>query len=118
MSLRRSHLIAALAALVVAFIAAFAIGKATAGTDESPSDAGSADVSSRAADVPKLESVGDLPALRSPPKSTTTSASGDSSSSDSGSSSESSSSPAPSPTPTPTPTPTPAPTGGGFGGEG
>lgn len=118
MSLRRSHLIAAVAALAVAFIAAFAIGKATAGTDESPSEAKSADVSSRSAGVPKLEPVGDVPALRAAPERTTTSASGGST--DSSSSSGSSSSPAPSPTPapTPTPSPTPAPNGGGFGGEG
>jgi hypothetical protein len=118
LSLRRSHLIAALAALAVAFIAAFAIGKATAGTDESPSHAKSADVFSGSAYMLRLESVGNVPALRGAPESTTTSASGGSTDSSSSSGSISSPAPSPTPAPTPTPSPTPAPNGGGFGGEG
>lgn len=106
--------------MVAAFVAAFAIGKATAGTDESQSEAKSVEVRSGSTDVPKLESVGAVPALRLAPQSTTTSdtvSPSDSSSVGATSPSDSSSSPAPSPA-TPTPTPTPAPDGGGFGGEG
>lgn len=97
-------------AIAVAFGAAFAIGKATAGSSEKSGGAQAIDLPSSKPKAPAISAPAALPSLRAAPE-----PSGGGSTSPPGGGGAA---PAPAPTPTPAPAPTPAPPSGGGGGGG
>ena len=98
--------------VLVGFGAAFAIGKATAGSSEPSAGVQSIQLPASKPKAPAIAAPAALPGLRAAPAAT----GGGSSSAPSGGSG--SAAPAPTPAPAPAPAPTPAPPSGGGGGGG